>query len=45
MQRNDENIEGELIDLGAVSEETKGVGLPFNDQLDGKQANIGLTDD
>jgi len=45
MQRNDETPDGDLIELGAVSEETKGLGVPFNDGLDGRQPTIGLTDD
>ncbi|HEX7855075.1 MAG TPA: benenodin family lasso peptide [Sphingobium sp.] len=45
MQQNDATLDAELIDLGAVSEETKGLGLPFNDGMDGRQPTIGLTND
>ncbi len=45
MHRNDDHRD-DLIDLGAVSQETKGIGGTQNDVLAGqKLAGDGLTDD
>lgn len=45
MQRNDEHRDDELIDLGAVTEETKGRLVGINDFEGGLQASLGLADD
>ena len=38
-------LNDELIDLGAVTEETKGPGLVDNDNIGGKLPFAGLSDD
>ncbi|WP_169833167.1 benenodin family lasso peptide [Sphingomonas panacis] len=45
MNRSDEHRDDELIDLGSVIEQTKGMGAPFSDTGDGRQLQPGLTDD
>lgn len=42
MQRNDENRDDRLIDLGAIVEETKGSAQNFNDQDIGQRLVPGL---
>lgn len=42
MQRNDENRDDRLIDLGTVVEETKGSAQNFNDQDIGQRLVPGL---
>lgn len=44
MHRNDEHHDEQLIDLGSVTEETKGPGIGGNDGA-GEQVLMGLTDE
>lgn len=45
MERNDEHLNDDLIDLGAITEETRGPsGIPFDTQ-GGLQAVGGISDD
>lgn len=45
MQRNDEHRDDDLIDLGAVTQETKGKLVGFDDHDAGLQIQPGLSDD
>lgn len=45
MERNDEHREEALIELGAVSAETKGPGGIVSDNQGGRQLGAGLSDD
>lgn len=45
MQRNDEHRDDDLIDLGAVTQETKGKLVGNDDHDNGLQISLGLADD
>lgn len=45
MERNINTSIDEIIDLGSVSEETRGSVLGHDDTLGGRQINAGLSDD
>lgn len=45
MERDDERIDDEVIDLGSVISETKGGVQGFDDTPSGLRINMGLTDD
>lgn len=45
MERNDEQQHSDVIDLGAIVEETKGKLVGINDHDNGLQAMFGLADD
>ena len=45
MNRNDENRDDELIDLGAVTQETKGKLVGIDDHEGGLQNPFGISDD
>ncbi|MDF0491131.1 benenodin family lasso peptide [Sphingobium sp. H39-3-25] len=45
MERNDEQQHGDVIDLGAIVEETKGPSGDRDDFVGGLRQTIGLTDE
>jgi hypothetical protein len=45
MKRNDEQRHDELVDLGAVADETKGIGSVPPDSEGGLRKSPGLSDD
>lgn len=45
MAKEQNHREDELIDLGAVTEETKGPGVISNDNIGGKLLFAGISDD
>lgn len=45
MEKNMDYAIDELVDLGAVSEETRGAAVGLEDQQGGQRIDFGLTDD
>ncbi|WP_207093629.1 benenodin family lasso peptide [Novosphingobium sp. PY1] len=45
MEKTIDTLEDEVVDLGSVTEETRGIVGALEDQQGGQRAALGLTDD